>query len=119
MKTWKLVSGVLSIILFVVISFQSCAVSIVNVLEQNGSSSGIAGIIVGMLMLAGGIVSITSRKSSEKSGNVTLVILFGLAALEGFVGYGNYTDLLIWSIWCLINAVLAGVTLLTIKGNGD
>ena len=30
MKTWKLVSGILSIILFVVVTFQSCAAGISN-----------------------------------------------------------------------------------------
>ena len=32
MKTWKLVSGILSIILFVVVTFQSCAAGISNTL---------------------------------------------------------------------------------------
>lgn len=115
MKTWKLVSGILSIIFFGLISFQSCAVGVANTLEQNGSSSGSAGIVVSILILAGGIVSIASRKSRDKGRNIALIILFGLAALIGFSGYDNYSDLFIWAIWCLINAVLAGVALLTIK----
>ena len=36
MKTWKLVSGILSIILFVIVSFQSCAAGIGNTLSENG-----------------------------------------------------------------------------------
>ena len=43
MKTWKLVSGILSIIMFVVVAFQSCAVGIGNSLTENGESSGSAG----------------------------------------------------------------------------
>ena len=57
MKVWKLVSGILSIILFVFVSFQSCAAGVSNALEANGEASGSAGIIVAILMLAGGIVS--------------------------------------------------------------
>ena len=60
MKVWKLVSGILSIILFVFVSFQSCAAGVSNALEANGEASGSAGIIVAILMLAGGIVSIAA-----------------------------------------------------------
>lgn len=112
MKTWKLVSGILSIILFVVVSFQSCAAGVVNALENDGGTSGSVGVVVAILMLAGGIVSIASRKSEGKGGNIALIILFGLAALFGYTGYGNYSDLVIWSTWCLINGALAVVALI-------
>lgn len=111
MKTWKLVAGILSIILFVVVSFQSCAAGVVNAIENEGGTSGSVGVVVAILMLAGGIVSIASRKSSGKGGNIALIILFGLAALFGYVGHGNYSDLVIWATWCLVNAVLAVVAL--------
>jgi hypothetical protein len=107
MKTWKLVAGILSIILFVLVTFQSCAAGVSNALEENGEVSGTTGLIVAVLMLAGGIVSIATRKSKGKGGNIALIILFGLAALCGFAGYGSYSDLAIWSGWCLINAVIA------------
>lgn len=115
MKVWKLVSGILSIILFVVVSFQSCAAGVANALEANGESSGTTGIMVAIFMLAGGIVSIATRKSQGKGGNIALIILFGLAALIGFANYGSYSDLAIWSGWCLINAVLAVVAMITGK----
>ena len=117
MKTWKLVSGILSMILFVLVAVQSCAAGMVNALENNGNTSGSIGIFVGILMLAGGIVSVATRKSQGKGGNIALIILFGLAALMGFVGYGNYSDLVIWAFWCLINAILAVVAI--IKGKKD
>lgn len=72
MKVWKLVSGILSIILFVFVSFQSCAAGVSNALEANGEASGSAGIIVAILMLAGGIVSIATRKSLGKGGKIVL-----------------------------------------------
>lgn len=115
MKIWKLVSGILSMILFVLVAFQSCAAGVANALEDNGEVSGSAGIIVAILMLAGGIVSVATRKSEKKGGNIALIILFGLAALMGFANYGSYSDLAIWSGWCLINAVLAVVALITGK----
>ena len=117
MKTWKLVSGILSMILFVLVAVQSCAAGMVNALEDNGGTSGTMGIFVGILLLAGGIVSVATRKSQGKGGNIALVILFGLAALIGFAGYGNYGDLVIWAFWCLINAILAVVAI--IKNNKE
>lgn len=115
MKIWKLVSGILSIILFVFVSFQSCAAGLSNALEANGEASGTAGIMVAVFMLAGGIVSIATRKAKGKGGNIALIILFGIAALVGFTNYGSYSDLAIWSGWCLINAVLAVIAMITGK----
>ncbi len=112
MKVWKLVSGILSIVLFVLVAFQSCAAGVANTLESNGEVSGSAGIIVAVCMLAGGIVSIATRKSEGKGGNIALLVLFGLAALVGFANYGTYSDLAIWSGWCVINAVLAVIAMI-------
>lgn len=92
MKTWKLVSGILSIVLFIIVVFQSCAMGLVNTLEENGESSGSAGVIVAIMMMAGGIVSIATRKGS-KGGNIALIILFGIAAIVGFTLGGGYGDL--------------------------
>ena len=111
MKTWKLVSGILSIILFVVVSFQSCAVGIGNTLGETGEVGGSGGIVLSILMLAGGIVSIATRNAKGKGGNIALVILFGLATFFGFVMAGSYSDLKIWASWCLINAILAVVAI--------
>lgn len=110
MKTWKLVSGILSIVMFFIVSLQSCAAGLSNAIEANGEVGGSAGIFVAVLLLSGGIVSIVTRKGG-KGGNIALIVLFGLAALMGFAGAGSYTDLIIWSIWCLICAVLAIVSL--------
>lgn len=113
MKTWKLVSGILSIICFVIVAFQSCAAGIVNTMEANGEVGGTAGVIVAVMMLSGGIVSIATRKGG-KGGNIALIILFGIGALCGFTMAGGYSDLYIWSVWCVINAFLALAAL--IKG---
>lgn len=111
MKTWKLVSGIISIVLFAVVSFQSCAVGVAEAIEESEQNASGSGMLVAFLLLAGGIVSIATRKSEGKGGNVALVIMFGLAALIGFTGYGMYADLVVWSVWCLINAVLAVVAI--------
>lgn len=114
MKTWKLVSGILSIVLFAVVSFQSCAAGVANTLSENGEVGGSAGMIVAIMLLAGGIVSIATRKGS-KGGNIAIIVLYGIGAVMGFAMAGSYADLNIWAGWCLICAILAVVSL--VKGN--
>ena len=77
MKTWKLVSGILSMILFVIVTFQSCAAGVANSLEANGETSGSAGVLVAILMLAGGIVSVATRNAEKKGGNIALIVIRG------------------------------------------
>ena len=73
MKTWKLVSGILSIILFVVVTFQSCAAGISNTLQENGEVGGSAGVLVAIMLLAGGIVSIATRNKESKGANIAII----------------------------------------------
>lgn len=114
MKTWKLVSGILSIILCLFVMFQSCVAGLSNTLAQNGEVSGSAGVIVAIMLLAGGIVAIATRNSNKKGGNIALIVLYGIGALFGFTLAGSYGDLIIWAAWCLICAVLAIIAI--VKG---
>ena len=114
MKTWKLVSGILSIVLFFMVAFQSCAAGISNTLSESGEVSGSAGIIVAIMLLAGGIVSIATRIGG-KGGNIALIVLFGIGTLFGYVLAGSFSDLYIWATWCLINVILAIVSLIKHK----
>ena len=111
MKIWKLIAGILSVLFFFVVTLQSCAAGFVNTIESNGGSSGTVGMLVGFLLFVGGIVSICV-KNGGKGGNIALIIIFGFAALLGLAGHGNYSDLIVWSIWCLINAILAVISLI-------
>lgn len=107
MKTWKLVSGILSIVLFAFVSFQSCAVGIGNTMTDNGEVGGSAGIIVAILLLTGGIISIATKNSTGKGGNIALIVIFAIGAFLGFALAGGYSDLKIWAGWCLINVIMA------------
>ena len=84
----------------------------VNTLEENGQTSGTVGLIVATLMLTGGIVSIVVHRSERNGGNIGLIVIFSLAALTGFTGYGNYGDLIIWSCWCVLNVIMAIISLI-------
>lgn len=114
LATWKLVSGILSMILFIIVSLQSCVVGLGNAVFETGESSG-GGILLAILMLTGGIVGVATRKSEGNGGNVALIILFGLAAFFGFVLAGSYTDLNVWAFWCLINAIMAIIAMVKNK----
>lgn len=107
MKAWKLVSGILSIVFAAFVMFQSSIAGIVNTIEDNGEASGSAGLIVALLMIAGGIVSIVAKNKTTKGIHIAFVILFVIAAIIGFANAGGiYKDLLVWSIWCCICAVI-------------
>lgn len=114
MKTWKLVSGILSIVLFFMVAFQSCAAGLGNALAENGEVGGSAGIIVAIMLLVGGIVSIATR-SGGKGGNIAIIILYGIGALFGYSLAGSFADLTIWATWCLICVILAIVSLVRHK----
>lgn len=113
MKNWKLVSGILSIVLCLFVMFQSCAAGISNALQENGEVGGSAGVIVAIMLLAGGIVSIVTRNGG-RGGNIALIILYGVGALMGFTMAGSYSDLVIWAAWCLICAIMAVIAI--VKG---
>ena len=115
MKTWKLVSGILSILLFFLVAFQSCAAGISNALLANGEKSGSGGILLAVMMLVGGIVSIATRQQKENGANIALCILFGIGALAGFVLAGSFSDLNIWASWCTVNAALAVISIVKEK----
>lgn len=104
MKTAKLIIGIISIVLFMVVAFQSCAAGLGNALEGNDESSGSAGFFVAICMLIAGIVGICTRK-----GIVGGFVCGGFYALGGIIGitnYGSYADLQIWSILCFVFAVV-------------
>ena len=112
MKTWKLLSGIISIIMSAFILFQSCAAGIGNTLSENGETSGSIGFLVAILLLVVGIVSIVVRSSEKNGGNIAITIMSALAAILGFTMAGNYADLRIWAVWCLVCAILAVVDII-------
>lgn len=109
MKTWKLVSGILSILMFLMILLQSCAATLGTAMGEIYDISGPAGFLVAVLFLTGGIVSIAVRDQEGTGGDIALSILFGLAALTGFAARGIFRDLKIWGTWALINMILAWI----------
>jgi len=113
MKVFKLVAGILCIVLSLMITLQSCAVGMGNSLFSTGEVSGSAGLIVAVMFLAGGIVMIATRKSESVGGEVANIIMFSTGTIIGASNSGSYGDLRIWSGLCLILAVINLVFLYT------
>lgn len=111
MKIWKLISGIISILLVLIILLQSFVVGIFNTIYTkllgSAESSGTVGIVVAVLLLIAGIASIAVRKRETKKAYTLLIVLFELATMIGYAGAGNNTGLVIWATWCFTCFIVA------------
>ena len=83
MKTAKLVIGIVSIVLALVMLFQSCAANVGSVLATAGTDmSGAIGTFAAILLIVAGIIGIAARKS--KGGTIAAfiyLIVWGVVSL--------------------------------------
>jgi uncharacterized membrane protein YfcA len=98
----ELVIGIISIIMSLGITFQSCIVGGLNALSESEEASGSAGIMLSFCIFIAGIVGIVTRKGSGKGGAITASIFYLFGAIIGFSNVGSYSDLQIYSIISLI-----------------
>jgi hypothetical protein len=117
MKTAKLVIGIISIVLFIIILFQSCATGVVNAIEGNDDVSGSAGLLLAFAMLIAGIIGIAARKS--KGGGITAGIFYVVAALIGFANLGTFADLVVWSVVSLAFGIVFIIGSVKMKKDGQ
>jgi hypothetical protein len=100
MKIAKLVLSIVSMVLSFVVVFQSCAAGVITAVETNSEKvNGGPGMMIAFIMLAAGIVGISTRKS--KVGGITTGILFVISAAIGFASLGTYGYLIVWSLTTL------------------
>ena len=104
MKTSRLVIGIISIVLFLLIAFQSCAVGVGNTLQDNGELSGSAGFLLSLCMLTAGIIGICCRRL--KAGTIVAGAFYAFGGLVGIANVGSYSDLQIWSVLSFIFAAV-------------
>lgn len=114
MKTAKTIIGIISIVLFVLIMFQSCATGVGNALNENTTdTSGGGGMFVAFLILIAGLVGVATRNS--KGGGIAAGIFYLAAALVGFMNLGTFADLMVWSIMSVVFGVIFIVGSLAMK----
>lgn len=109
----KKVIGIFSILLFIIVEFQSCAAGLSNSLTKSKDAGGSAGLILGIFMLVSGILVLVSKHS--KCIVITSIVLYVLASLVGFANAGTFKDLSIWAGLNLIFAILLIVHLIRNK----
>lgn len=107
MKTSKLVVGIISIVLSILVALQSCTAGLSNALESNGEVSGTAGVLLAISFLVAGIVAICTRNGG-KGGYVStgFYVFFGLIAM---MIAGSYADLTIWAVLSIIFGIICAV----------
>ena len=94
--TAKLIIGIISIVLFVLVAFQSCAAGLGNAMANNGETGGSFGFIVALNLLITGIIAIVARKSTKKAPWIICTVLLWLNYFYAKMFGGSYADLVIW-----------------------
>ena len=106
----RMVLGILTIVISVIVGFQSCAAGIGEAISEADSSSGAGGLFTGFFLLAAGIVAVAARKT--KGGTIAAIILYALAAIFAFANLSkNFGDLTVWAVLSVIFAVVLVITL--------
>ena len=105
MKTARLSIGIISMVLFLIILFQSCAAGIGEAITgDNGGGAG-SGASVAWLILIAGIVGVCTRKGVI--GAYVSAAFYTLAGIIGVSSMGSiFADLVIWGVVSLIFAVI-------------
>ncbi|MGL4730309.1 MAG: hypothetical protein ACRCW0_01840 [Clostridium sp.] len=83
--------GIINIVLFCLVAFQSCAAGIGNALSSNGEISGLAGMMLAFAMLIGGILTLVSKESNGLI--ITAIVFYMLGGLIGIANFGSFADL--------------------------
>lgn len=114
-STGKLVIGILSIVLFVFIAMQSCAVGLGNAVLDSKDSSGTSGLFCSIMLLVAGIVGVATRNSSKSGGSIACAILYCFGWMIGSVGSKSFGDLEIWGGICFWFAIVHIVSIVIAK----
>lgn len=105
MKTTKLVTGILMIVLPVFIAFQSTVAGLSNTLSDNGETGGSGGIITAIIFLTVGIVYLATKSKKKLTADIINLILLVIAWLFAITNAGSYSDLVIWGWLALVIGV--------------
>lgn len=97
MKATKITVGILMILISLIILFQSMAAGLVNSVENNGHTSGSAGVFMAIAYLVSGIIYLVTQKMKSISGDIASAVVLILLGLVSLASVDNtFTDLKIW-----------------------
>lgn len=92
----RLIISVISMVLCLLILFQSCAAGISNALQDNGATSGTSGMMLAFCMLLAGIIGAVTRKSKSQIVTMLPGAFYWFGSLMTFGTGSTYGDLPIW-----------------------
>lgn len=101
--TGRLIVGIISVVLSVMVLMQSCTVAGLGALvSEDAFTSGFGGMLIAFSMLIAGVVDMATRKSPGKAGSVVSIVFYALAALIGVVFAADFPDLGMYAGLCLV-----------------
>ena len=110
----KKVVGIISIVLFFIIVFQSCAAGVGDALMETGGASGSAGMMLAFCMLIGGILALAS--GTKKGVLITAIIFYIVGGIIAIANIGIFADL---QIWAILSFIFGGLLIFHLYKNKD
>lgn len=101
----RTIIGILSLVAFIFVMFQSCAANVVNAMEANtADASAGGGTLLAFILLIAGITTALGRDNAKAT--LVAAIMYGVGAIIGFTSLGTYGDLVFWSIIAVLFGAL-------------
>lgn len=101
----RTIIGILSLVAFIFVMFQSCAANVVNAMEANtADTSAGGGTLLAFILLIAGITTALGRDNAKAT--LVAAIMYGVGAIIGFASLGTYGDLVFWSIIAVLFGAL-------------
>ena len=110
MKTWKLVSGIFTMLFSIFATFSGIVFGIDNAINKRADGGDSNVLVINMFFFMAGLVSICVRKS-KIAGNIAIIILYGITALIGFSTGGSQGQWTVVAAWSTICAAIAAISL--------
>lgn len=113
--TARLIIGIICIVLFPIVAFQSCAAGLGNALSGSEEGSGLAGTITAIFFLISGIVLVATRKTVKKGAPITCCVFLWIGFFLSRVLAGSYADLKVWGILAFIFGAISLISAMKSK----
>lgn len=111
MKTWKLVSGIFTILFSFFSAFSGIVFGIDNAIKHKADEGDSYVLVICFFLFLAGLVSICVRKS-KIAGNIAIIVLFGITAAIGFSKGGSQGQWHVVGGWSVICAAISMIPLI-------